>query len=747
MSSIAYINELAARGIELWTQQGKLQYKAPKEAVTPQLLAELKQHKPTLIGLLEQFGATAGSYPLSYSQKSLWSLYQMQPQSAAYNVTYAARLTDTLDLAALARCVDYLIARHPILRTRYAVVDGQPVQQVSTAASARLVVDTVFDASLGAIHEWVENEANKPFQLEVSPIRLKLLVNERRAAASAAPHYVLLLNVHHIAADFRSLEIMVRELGELYRLAAQQLPPRLPPLGVHYKDWVQHEVERLQGAEGAELAAFWDRELSMPVPALALQTDRMRPPLKTENGRVLSLPLGHELAGAVRQAAKASQVTPYMLLLGVYELFLFLHTGQTRLAIGAPTSGRNLPGCEGVLGHFVNTVVLVPELQADQPFRELLERTRAMMLRVLDHQDFPFPLLVERLRPARDPSRSPLFQVMYNWNQVRSAGTGADGSVEPLWGETIVASSTGTRGATHDLTLNIQDLGSEYVAAWAFNTDLFDEATIARFAHQYLGLVQQVLDDAARPLAGYRLAPAVTRALALEAMARRSSDAPKAALPSELAAALARRSKQEVAWRLPGIDVSVGEIAGAAERLHERLKSAGVGAQSVVGVQLSSAPELALAWHALMRLQSAVLTCEPQAAAAVPSGVEFQLRSESRSWGDWNPEAIELIDLSAPALHPEEAAAAVTSSQLAHFIKGLGDGLQLTATCQPLLLQGTDLRLSAAILLKALARDVAVTVPSDTSVAALASAEQGKAEAGAQALGTAIGRLQHGVLA
>ncbi|MGF6853648.1 condensation domain-containing protein [Paraburkholderia sp. CI3] len=129
MSSIDYINELAGRGIQLWTQDGKLQYKAPKDAVTPELLAELKQHKATLIALLEQFAGTAGSYPLSYAQKSLWSLHQLNPDSAAYNVTYATRLDDSVDLPTLHRCIDYLIARHPILRTVYRVMDAQPRQQ------------------------------------------------------------------------------------------------------------------------------------------------------------------------------------------------------------------------------------------------------------------------------------------------------------------------------------------------------------------------------------------------------------------------------------------------------------------------------------------------------------------------------------------------------------------------------------------------------------------------------------------
>ena len=252
MSSIDYLDALAARGIELWTAGGKLQYKAPKEAITPALLAELKANKAALVELLEQFARSAGSYPLSYSQKSLWSLHRLQPESAAYNVTYAAALADDLDAAALARCVDALVARHPILRTRYAVEDGQPVQQVGRAPTARLGQDRVFGADEPAIRAWIEQEANHPFDLAAAPIRLKLLVNDAAPDGSPppGPRRVLLLNVHHVAADFWSLEILVRELRALYALARRGEPLQLAALPLHYADCVQQELDRLQGDAG-----------------------------------------------------------------------------------------------------------------------------------------------------------------------------------------------------------------------------------------------------------------------------------------------------------------------------------------------------------------------------------------------------------------------------------------------------------------------------------------------------------------
>lgn len=759
MSSIDYINSLAARGIQLWVQDGKLQYQAPKDAVTPQLLAELKEHKAALLDLLEQFAATAGTYPLSYSQKSLWSLHQLNPRSAAYNVTYAAVLADTLDLAALRRSLDCLVARHPILRTRYRVADGQPQQQVATDASARLSVDKAFQADLPAIHEWIDSEANQPFDLAASPIRLKLLVNEPAGAPADSrsrpgPRHVLLLNVHHIAADFWSLEILVRELCLLYGMALQQQPLKLAPLRLQYKDFVQHEIDRLQGPAGRALAGFWEQELQAGLPALQLPTDRLRPPVKTENGRVHDLAFGPALSQAVKETARVLRVTPYMLLLGVYQLWLFLHTGQPRFAIGAPTAGRNLPGSEQVLGHFVNTTVLACELHAGEPFTELVARTRSMMLRVLDQQDYPFPLLVERMRPARDPSRSPVFQVMYNWNQLRG-GTpeSGPGGAPGLIGELLAASSTGTRGATHDLTLNMQDLGAEYVSAWTYNTDLFDAATVAAFATQYAGLVRQVLADAQQALATYRLAAAPARAQVLERIASAGPAAGPGRPPGPAitapARARARAHPERLAWQLDGRALRGAEIEDAVATLGATLKECGAGAGSVVGVQLASAAELAVALRALLDIGAAAHFLPPQLpGAAEPAGAhaapEVIIGSASSARMGWSPSSFSVTR--APHHQaPPRGEAAVPAARLAAFIAGLEQALELRPSSRMLLPAGTNLRLSAAAMVAALACGASICAAGDVSLEGLAHEDAAQAGRHADALARQI--AQPGVTA
>ncbi|MDM0116496.1 condensation domain-containing protein [Variovorax sp. J22R133] len=701
MSSIDFINRLAAQGIKLWTDNGKLQYQAPRNAMTPELLDSLRQHKQALIDLLEQFGDSAGSFPLSQAQRSLWSLHQLDPHSAAYNVTYACRLDDALDTALLTLCIDYLIARHPILRTRYEIVDGQPQQRVGAEPSARLEVSHAHALRRDDVVQWIEREANAPFDLRASPIRLKLLVNAAASGDAQMLRHVLLLNVHHIAADFWSLEIMVRELESLYRLGAAGQAMRLAPIGLQYRDFVRHESERLSGSGGQALADFWKAELEGGMPVLALGCDHPRPPVKTENGRIYNHVLGAGLTRAARQVSKANHVTPYMLLLGVYQLLLHKHSGQTRIVIGAPMSGRNLPGSEQVLGHFVNTVPLGCELSPGQRFADLLARTRSMMLRVLNHQDYPFPLLVETLRPQRDPSRSPVFQVMFNWNQQRGASDGGATPASPLFGEVLVASSTGTRGATHDLTLNILNSSDTYTAAWTFNTDLFNEASIARMATQYERLLEQVLADPTRPLSSYCLADADVHARTLRTIAAAGMPAADASspLPASFDAAVQRSPTAPAVQCAAGV-LSFGQLDQARQAWVSRLRGHGVGKGGRVGIALHSVVEQAVLLLALLQVGANAYRV---AADASTEGLDVVVRSPQPQWSGW-----------APALMAFERGSAGTASDRMHppllagpsapsrFIEGVGQALCIDAASRLLLLEHGDTNLAVACLASSL---------------------------------------------
>jgi non-ribosomal peptide synthase protein (TIGR01720 family) len=694
MSLLDYVNGLAAKGVQLWVAEGKLQYKAPKDVLTPALLDDLKRQKAGIIELLLEFAKSTGTYPLSYAQKSLWSLHQLNPESPAYNVTYAARLVDDVDVDRLRHCFDYLIARHPILRTRYGVVDGQPQQRVETAATAEIEVRTLRDASPADIHAWIDAESNKPFDLAVSPIRLKVLVNEpgRSTSEAAAPRRVLLLNVHHIAADFWSLEIFVRELSQLYHLAMRGEALRLPATRLQYKDCVAHEIQRLQGPVGKALASFWEHELRGEQPILKLPVDHIRPPVKTENGRVHAFDLGERLTKVVKEAARNHRVTPYMLMLSVYQLFLFLHSGQGRILIGAPTAGRNVPGSEDVMGHFVNTAVLSCQLDREASFLDLLANTRTMMLRVLEHQDYPFPLLVERLRPQRDPSRSPLYQVMYNWNQAHQATRDhTEGAQSGLVAAMLVASSTGTRGATHDLTLNIYDHGARYETAWTYNTDLFQATTIARFAEQYSTLVEQVLRDATQPIADYALLDEEKRARALKRVIEaKNGKAPSPSIAADFVR-LTQEQPERPALILNDRFLRYGDLSQAFLTVRSKLIEQGVSARSKVAIDVGNDAERALLAMALLDLNANLhIVADAGHDGGLGSAeTDFDVVVEgSRGDGLWAPERI-AVRKPATCFRPRIGYHA-TPPQLEAFVRGMQSALALLADSRTLCLTHVD---------------------------------------------------------
>ncbi len=500
MSVLQYVNALALKGVELWLEEGKLKFQAPTGVITPTILAELKDKKSEIMFLLESYSGTLGTFPLSYSQQSLWSLNQLNPTSAAYNVTYAAKLRDDVDTLRLSTCLDYLVARHPILRTAYKVSEGEPVQHVTKRSSVELTVEHAENASEADILLWVDLRANKAFNLSNTPFRAEMLKNSLGNRTES----ILLLVVHHIAADFWSLEILIQELVKLYDKGENGQPMQLDPIGLEYQNHVALDKQFLNSNQGELLAQYWESTIPSPLTCINLKTDYPRPPLKTENGRVHLHPINNKLSLRLRELALQCHVTPYTLILSVYRFLLHILSDQKVVCIGAPTAGRDREGTEAVVGHFVNTSVIVSNFDKNLSFKEVVKETQSIMNDLLDHQGYPFPLLVERLRIARDSSRSPIFQVMYNWNKARRSTSDIfDGNNKSFIKDMVIASSTGTQGATHDLTLNIYDYGDNFEAAWTYNSDLFNMSTISQYADFFEEMLHSITLDIDRPLESF----------------------------------------------------------------------------------------------------------------------------------------------------------------------------------------------------------------------------------------------------
>ena len=349
----------------------------------------------------------SAEYPLSAGQRALWFEHQRSP--SIYNVLFAARVHSPLDVTALSRAFQALVDRHPALRTTYGLREDRPVQRIAAQPVADLTLTDAAGWSDRRLASTLRSAAAQPFDLEAGPvIRLRLFTR------APADHH-LLLAVHHIAVDQWSLVILLEELAVLYRAcrAGEATDKLLPPPERRYVDFARRQAELLAGAEGERLWRYWRRKLSGGLPALELPTDRPRPPIRAGEGASHLFVLDAPLAEGVQELARERGATLYATLLAVWLTLLHRLGGQSRLAVGSPMSGRDQIGFERVVGYFVNMTVIDVDLAGAGDFAQVLARVHRTVLEALDHQAFSAPLLAERLRWQRSPSRPPLFDAAF----------------------------------------------------------------------------------------------------------------------------------------------------------------------------------------------------------------------------------------------------------------------------------------------------------------------------------------------
>jgi hypothetical protein len=408
--------------------------------------------------------------PLSFAQQRLWFLNQLEPGNPSYNQPKAVRLTGILDEGALQKALDHVVNRHEALRTTFVVVNGAPVQVIVKSrsidlriADLRSLSDDVRDAEANRL---LVEDARHPFDLsEDLMLRAQLL-------RVADREHILLLVTHHIASDDWSIGILWRELGKLYATFSLGEPDPLPELPIQYKDYAIWQRESLQGEVLESQLSYWRKQLN-GVRTLQLPIDRTRPALQSFRGARQSLVLPLDLGKAVNKLSHREGVTLFMTLLAAFQALLHRHTGQDDIVVGSPIAGRTCPEIEGLIGFFVNTLVLRTDLSGNPTFRELLSRVREVCLGAYAHQEMPFDKLVEELKPERDLSRTPLFQVVFNFHNTLPKALELPGlSVQPL----RVDSGT----AVFDLALIMEDTEEGLIGRIRYRTDLFLSSTITR---------------------------------------------------------------------------------------------------------------------------------------------------------------------------------------------------------------------------------------------------------------------------
>jgi len=434
-------------------------------------------------------------YPLSDNQQGIWFLCQFVPESSLYNVCFAARIRSDVNAPALRRAFQALVDRHPSLRTTVAVRSGKPVQQIHQHLNVHF---EAIDASTWGADELqtrLAEETQRPFDLERGPVlRVSLFT-------CSAQEHILVLVVHHIVVDFWSLAVILNELGVLYAAEQAGRPAALPPLELQYTDFIRWQSELLASAEGERLWAYWKKQLAGPLPVLELPTDRPRPPIQMFHGAQHEFTVQDDLARSLKALARAEGTTLYVALLAAFEVLLYYHSGQDDILVASPMVGRSRAEFEGIVGFFANPVVLRANLSGNPTFQGFLDRVRQTVLAALEHQDYPTLRLVQRLRPPRDLSRSPLCQVMFALDKPHRLAEQAAPAL--ALGESGIRMHTGglvleslpleRRAAALDLVLLIIETAESFSASIRYNSDLFDATTIIRMAEHFEILLQHVV--------------------------------------------------------------------------------------------------------------------------------------------------------------------------------------------------------------------------------------------------------------
>jgi amino acid adenylation domain-containing protein len=511
---------------------------------------------------------------VSFGQLRLWFMAQLDPTGSVYNTVSSATLAAPVDVAALQEAVDALVARHESLRTTFEAVEGEPFQRVNSHAAVMVEVGL-------PTTEFVR----RPFDLEHGPlVRICVAVDTGKVVAC----------VHHIITDGWSMGIFLQELSALYAGRVRGVPMTLPPLPIQYRDYAARQRAELSGPRLSELLDFWRAELA-GIPMLNLFTDRPRRAMPSFRGGTVPVQISPDVVVRLRALAREQGATLFMALLAGFSALLGRYCGQDEVVIGSPVAGRTRSETEGLIGFFINTIVLRCDLRGDPTFRELLTRTRTRAMRAYAHQDLPFEKLVEDLQPERDLSLNPLHQVVLHVIDSSLNEPEADAD----------HSRVGTGTSPFDLIVHLRATGMELKGDVEYSSELFDRSSVERLAGHLVVMLEALASDPDAPLSQMQmLTPCERQQL-------ENFNATAAPIPSECAVELidARAARTPDA---PAVGtIAYRDLVHAANGIAHDLLSRGAGPDTMVAVSLPRGPHLVAALLGIWKAGAAYLPLDP----------------------------------------------------------------------------------------------------------------------------------------
>jgi amino acid adenylation domain-containing protein len=550
----------------------------------------------------EKRALLASRNPLSFAQERLWFLHQLDRDSAAYNIPAALRLAGKLDVAALVSSLNEIIKRHENLRTSFATIDGYPIQIVLPSLTLSMPVVELSELPIEAreqeVRRLAQAEAKRPFALAQGPLlRATLIVFDYQ-------DHVTLFTMHHIISDAWSTGVLVRELTSLYSAFVTGSRLELPELPIQYADYAQWQREWFEDQAYQSQIDYWRIQLAESDYELELPTDRARPKIQTFNGARQSLMMSKQLLEKIKAVSRKEGVTLFMTLLAAFQTLLYRYSGQEQISVGTPIANRNRLEVEGLIGFFINTLVLRTSLSGDPTFGELLKRVKQVALGAYSHQDVPFEKLVEELQPERSLSHSPLFQVMFDLQNVPTQAL-------EFPGLSLSFLEATTETEQFDLSLSMLDTGEGLRASLGYNTDLFDRATIARMLNHYETLMNAMASSPDSNISEMPLMSDSERnQIVVEWNETRSERQPNKCL-HELFESQAARTPDAVAVVYDQHSLTYSELNRRANQLARYLAEKGVERESRVGIFIERSLDMVVALLGCMKAGAGYVPLDP----------------------------------------------------------------------------------------------------------------------------------------
>jgi hypothetical protein len=536
-------------------------------------------------------------FPVSFSQLREWILDRLEPGNPAYNIPNHLRIEGPLAVPVLTEALQKLFRRHEVFRTQFTAGEEEPLQVVLLEVWLNVpVIDLSAlpaDARERELRRRVREEGATGFDLSIAPLLRACVVR-----LGSADH-ALLMTVHHIISDGWSMGILNQELAALYEGAP------LPPLPVQYADYAVWLRRRLDGEGLERQAAFWQQRLAGAPPLLELPSDRPRPPVRSSRGGKIEIHLPQPLAGRLQELARQRGATLFMVLLAGFQSLLGRWSGQEDVVVGTYSGNRPRREVEGLIGFFINTLVLRTDLAGDPSFAALIGRVREATLEAYAHRDVPFEKLLEILQLPRDPSRTPLFQallVLQNFPPTRvDLSTGVRLSDLPIE----------RSKSDYDLALWLGEGPDGIAGMLEHSTDLFDRDTMVRFAGQLRTLLEAAVTNPDRNIWTLPLIGEDEQARQLAAWSRGPAVPEGQALLHRLVEEQAAKTPEAVALEAGSVRLTYAELVERASHQAESLREAGVGPGAVVALAAERSPELIVRMLAILQAGAAYLPIDP----------------------------------------------------------------------------------------------------------------------------------------